>query len=43
MIRSWNKDEAEKGSHVTEVISDGFNAAMVFGKSLEKKMNHILF
>jgi hypothetical protein len=34
MIRSWDEEETEKGSHVVEIIKDGFHATKVFGKSL---------
>lgn len=33
-IRSWDESETEKGSHVVEMIKDGFNASKVFGQSL---------
>lgn len=34
LIRSWDKNETEKGSHVIEMIRDGFDATKIFGKSL---------
>lgn len=33
-IRSWQDDKKETGSHVVELIKDGFKASEVFGESL---------